>query len=46
MNQRCLIWKVFGDPAAGDTIAARGTDELRAAIEVTAKQTNANLLSL
>ena len=43
MNQKGIdLVEVFGDLAAGDTIAARGTDELRAATKVTVKQANAN----
>ncbi|MBL8190442.1 MAG: efflux RND transporter periplasmic adaptor subunit [Acidobacteria bacterium] len=41
MNQKGVdLVEVFGDLAAGDTIAARGTDELRAATKVTVKQSN------
>lgn len=43
MNQKGVdLVEVFGDLAAGDTIAARGTDELRAATKVTVKQANSN----
>ena len=43
MNQKGVdLVEVFGDLAAGDTIAARGTDELRAATKVNIKQANTN----
>jgi hypothetical protein len=43
MNQKGFdLVEVFGDLAAGDTIAARGTDELRAATKVNIKQANTN----
>lgn len=39
MNQKGVdLVEVFGDLAAGDTIAARGTDELRAGTKVNIKQ--------
>ena len=43
MNQKGVdLVEVFGDLAAGDTIAARGTDELRVATKVNIKQANTN----
>ncbi len=41
MNQKGVdLAEVFGELAAGDTIAARGTDELRAGTKVNIKQPN------
>lgn len=39
MNQKSVdLVEVFGDLAAGDTIAVRGSDELRAETKITIKQ--------